>query len=142
MTHPSIPLGVPLMDADHAVLERMFERLAATPDAGLVALFHEIEAEVIAHFAREEALMDEVGAPVAHCHKTQHRLLLDQIAAVRPGPGPIDSADLRRTLAILEQHVEGHVASVDRVTSQFLQGTLDPATVSALRLPERVERGS
>lgn len=135
MSHPAIPLGVPLMDADHAVLERMFERVADTSDAGLVALFLEIEAEVIAHFAREEALMDEAGAPVAHCHKTQHRLLLDQIAAVRPG---VDPVELRRTLVILEQHVEGHVASVDRVTSQFLQGTLDPAMVAALRLPEEI----
>lgn len=142
MAHPAIPLGVPLMDADHVALELMFESVADTPDAGLVALFHAIEAEVIAHFAREEALMDEVGAPVAHCHKTQHRLLLDQIAALRPGDGAVEPTDLRRTLAVLAQYVEGHVGSVDRVTSQFLRGSLDPAMVAKLRLPEEVGRGS
>ena len=137
MSHPAIPLGVPEMDADHAALELMFERVVETRDEDLAALYREIEDEVIAHFAREEVLMDEAGAPVAHCHKTQHRLLLDQFAATRPGDGPVDAAELRRTLAILEEYVEGHVGSVDRVTAQFLGGTLDPAMVAALRLPEK-----
>ncbi|MCE1236194.1 MAG: hemerythrin family protein [Hyphomicrobiales bacterium] len=136
MSHPAIPLGVPEMDADHAVLELMFERVPSTADADLVALYLEIEAEVIAHFDREEALMERAGAPVIHCHKTQHRLLLDQFVAMRPGETSVDPADLRRTLRILEEYVEGHVGSVDRVTSQFLGGTLDPAMVAALRLPE------
>jgi hemerythrin-like metal-binding protein len=126
------------MDADHATLERLFERAAAAPDAALADHFHAIEAEVIAHFAREEALMKAAGVPVLHCHETQHRLLLDQIAALRPSADGFDPAALRHAFAVLAQFVEGHVASVDRVTAQFLGGTLDPAMVAALRLPEQV----
>lgn len=132
---PAIPLGVPQMDADHAVLEAMFDRVASTADADLAALYHEIEAEVIAHFAREEDLMVRAGAPVIHCHQTQHRLLLGEFAAARPAV-EADPAALRRTFAMLAEFVAGHVGSVDRVTAQFLGGTLDPAMVQALRLPD------
>ena len=135
---PAIPLGVPLMDADHAVLEAMFDRVAATPDAELAALYHAIEAEVIAHFAREEILMERAGAPVIHCHQTQHRLLLGEFAAARPG-AEVDPTALRRTFAVLAEFVAGHVGSVDRVTAGFLIGALDTTMVQALRLPE-VER--
>lgn len=134
--YPTIPLGVPQMDADHAAIERLFARVPDTRDADLPALFAEIEAEVIAHFAREEVLMEAADVPVLPCHRGQHALLLDQIAAHRPGDGPVDPAALRRTFSVLAECVEGHVASVDRITSQFLRGALDPADVLKLRLPE------
>lgn len=134
--HPTLPLGVPLMDADHATLEVMFERVAATADADLPGLFAEIEAEVIAHFAREEKLMAEYDAPVAHCHHTQHALLLSEFERARPVAASGDGEALRRILSQLEEFVAGHVASVDRVTAQFLGGTLDTAQVERLRLPE------
>lgn len=133
--HPAIPLGVPEMDADHATLEALFERAGTTPDGDLVTLFHEIEAEVIAHFEREEALMRRAEVPVLHCHETQHRLLLGEFAAARPAEPVPDAKALRQSLAVLAGFVEGHVGSVDRVTAQFLGGTLDPAMVAALRLP-------
>lgn len=134
--HPAIPLGVPEMDADHAILEALFERARTTPDGDLVGMFHQIEAEVIAHFSREEALMRRVGVPVLHCHETQHRLLLGEFAAARPTEGAVEAKALRQTLAVLAGFVEGHVGSVDRVTAQFLVGTLDPEAVAALRLPQ------
>lgn len=136
--YPSIPLGVPLMDADHATLEAMLARAASTADADLPALFATIEAEVIAHFGREEVLMRENAVPILHCHETQHRLLLAEIAAVRPDSAAPDLVALRRTFSVLAELVEGHVASVDRVTSQFLGGSCSGEDVFAPRLPEAV----
>lgn len=136
--HPAIPLGVPEMDADHAALELMFERARTTPDAALHALYHAIEAEVIAHFGREEALMKRVGAPVLHCHEAQHRLLLAEFATARPG-ADVDPAALRKTVEMLANLVEGHVGSVDRVTASFIDGSLDPGVLAALRLPESAD---
>ncbi len=133
---PNLPLGVPLMDADHANIEAMFERVATSGDGELPTLFMEIEAEVIAHFAREEQLMAEHDAPVAHCHHTQHALLLAEFSRARSVATGEDAAQLRNVLAQLEEFVAGHVASVDRVTAQFLGGTLDTAQVDRLRLPE------
>ena len=133
--HPALPLGVPLMDADHATVEILFEEIAAARDDDLARLYCALEDEVIAHFGREEELMAEHDVPVAHCHKTQHVLLLSEFAAVRPLAEAADVAGLRRAIPVLAELVAGHVASVDRVTSQFLGGTLDHRAVEALRLP-------
>lgn len=129
-------LGVPEMDADHAVLEAMFDRLDATADADLAALFDEIAAEVKAHFAREERLIDANDVPIAHCHKTQHNLLLAEFDAARRTVETADAATLRRLIGVvLHELVAGHVASVDRVTSQFLGGHMAAEQFANLRLP-------
>lgn len=84
--------------------------------------------------------MRRADVPVLHRHEAQHRLLLGEITAARPNPGALDAAALRRTLAQMVELVEAHVGSIDRVTAQFLRGALDPVAVSALRLPEAVDR--
>jgi len=129
---PALPLGVPLMDADHATVEAMFARVETTADADLAALLAEIGAEVTAHFGREEALMAARDAPVAHCHQSQHALLLGEFAQARRLETP---TEIRRALANLAQLVASHVASVDRMTAQFLGGTLSMDMVAKLRLP-------
>lgn len=132
-----LKLGVPEMDADHEAIEAMFARLDTTADAALAALFGEIEAEVRAHFAREEDLFEAAALPIAHCHKAQHALLLGEFDAVRPTVATAEPAALRRLIGeVLHELVAGHVASVDRVTSTYLIG--DPAAPSftGLRLPE------
>ena len=129
-------LGVPEMDTDHAILHAMFDRTGATADADLAALFDEIEAEVKAHFAREEVLIDANELPIAHCHKTQHALLLSEFASARRIVETGDPATLRRLIGeVLAELVAGHVASVDRVTSQFLVGGLGADAFDNLRLP-------
>lgn len=129
-------LGVPEMDADHAILDAMFDRVDATADADLTALFAEIEAEVKAHFAREEVLIDANELPIAHCHKTQHALLLSEIAAAHRIVESGDPQALRRLIdVVLRELVAGHVASVDLVTSRFLTGNLGADAFENLRLP-------
>ena len=129
-------LGVPEMDTDHAILHAMFERVETTADADLPALFAEIEAEVKAHFAREEVLIDAADLPIAHCHKTQHALVLSEFATARRIVETGDPAALRRLIGVvLAELVAGHVASVDLVTSRFLCGNLGADAFGNLRLP-------
>lgn len=136
MTTPHLALGVPLMDADHAALEALFDRVAATGDARLAALFSEIEAETRAHFAREEALMRAEGLPILHCHIAQHEMILAEFhhghAAIAAG----DDTALRRFLGeTLAGHIAAHVASVDAVSATFLRRETAPEALSCLRLP-------
>lgn len=129
-------LGVPEMDADHEILHAMFARLDTTADADLAALFAELDAEVRAHFAREERLIDAHDLPIAHCHKTQHALLLSEFDAARAIVADGDAAKIRRLIGVvLVELVTGHVASVDLVTSRFLTGTLGAEAFGNLRLP-------
>ena len=129
-------LGVPEMDDDHETLHAMFERLDVTADGDLAGLFAEIDAEVRAHFAREEKLIDAHELPIAHCHKTQHALLLSEFDAARAVVAEGDPAKVRRLIGeVLHGLVAGHVASVDLVTSRFLTGNLGAEAFGNLRLP-------
>ncbi len=136
MHAPKFPLGVPLMDEDHAKLEDMLDELAGTPDADLPAFQERFYREMEEHFAREEALMQQHDVPVLHCHLAQHKRLLNELS---------DAMAIARSgnMAALRQHLSrdaasllmSHVASVDQVTAQFLRGALDPAKTCGLRLP-------
>lgn len=136
MSAPKIPLGVPLMDEDHARIEALFETVADLPDDALPAFGARIQSVLAEHFAAEEDLMREHQAPVLECHIAQHRMLLAEVAAGAERAGD-DAAALRQHLGRdVPALVLSHVGSVDQVTSRFLGGTLDPYAVSNLRLPE------
>lgn len=137
MSQPETPLGVPLMDEDHARLEALFARVAGTPDGALPVLFAEAEAETIAHFGREEALMQAAGFPVLHCHIAQHKMILAEFEPARRAAEAGDLANLRRFLGhVLPELVAAHVASVDTVTAGFLRGVIGAASLGKLRLEE------
>ncbi len=115
-------LGVPLMDRDHATIERMFADVAATPDEGLPALFDVIANELADHFAREEAVMTEARVPILAPHLDLHAQLLREVEKMRVAIA--SRADAARELmeAVLPGLVEHHVATADTVTASFLRG--------------------
>lgn len=141
MSEPKFPLGVSLMDEDHAHLEELFEQAAGIPDGDLLDFLKHCRDEIAAHFVREEALMTAQNVPVLHCHIAQHRRLVEDIDAVIV-QGALSSAQFLRTYLVRDvpNLVMAHVASVDQVTAHFLRGDLDPKMVEALRLPQ--EQGS
>jgi hemerythrin len=126
MKLPQLPLGVRVMDEDHFVLEQMFARAAQVEESGLAAHLDAILAEIAAHFAREEAEMERVGAPILPCHRVQHAALLDEakkIRAIFPGAEPQDQ---RRLIAFdLARLVADHVAGPDRASSDFFADKID-----------------
>jgi hemerythrin-like metal-binding protein len=123
MDSPTIPLCVPVMDADHVRLETLLRRATAMGDAGLPALFEEIEAETRAHFGREEDLMRAAGVPVLCCHASLHEQFLSEFDRGRDAIAHGDMAALRLFLcAALPRLLLSHVDSADRVTASFLRG--------------------
>ena len=135
MNAPQIPLGVPLMDEDHARLEALFETASSLPDAELGAFLARVRDELAQHFAREEELMRQHDAPVLHCHIAQHHMLLTEVDMAGTRAAGDVSAQRRLLTRDLPALVLSHVASVDQVTSRFLGGNLDIDAVAALRLP-------
>ncbi len=139
MAEPHLVLGVPEMDDDHARLEALLARVAETSDDGLAALLDAVEEETRAHFTHEEGLMQAANFPVLFCHIAQHKMILDGIVAARGIAERGDAKGLRNYLgSILPELIEGHVASVDRVTAGFLKGEIPAEAFSNMRLPERV----
>jgi len=130
--HPAHPLGVELMDDDHAELEALIGTVAVAADEDLAALHEEIVQGLAAHFAREEELMRQRGFPGLHCHNAQHKLLVDQAR----GGGTMTPAALRRHIGVhIAQLVESHVVTMDFMTAAFLRGEWGPQNFEGLRLP-------
>ena len=129
---PDHPLGVPLMDEDHARLEAMIARGATAPDHALEELLQAIVLEMSEHFEREEKLMRAQAFPGLHCHFAQHKLLLEEARR----PGRVEPAGLRRHISeYVAQMVQSHVLTLDTVTAAFLKGEIGPASFDGLRLP-------
>ncbi len=121
MSEPSIVLGVTLMDRDHAELEDLLSRVSETDDAGLIQLLDEFEAEIRAHFEREEELMREQVLPVLACHSIQHELFLEQIHKVRHASSDGISSGLRAFMTdILPALLFRHINTADRVTAELI----------------------
>jgi hemerythrin len=130
---PRLPLGVAEMDEFHARLAAMMEAAAPAPDGDLATALAAVQSELAAHFTGEERLLAQAGIPALRCHVAQHRRLLDLVAgamvahAARP-------AELRRFLAeMLRGLVAGHIASIDRVSAEFVKGRMSEAMFGSLR---------
>lgn len=135
---PEHPLGVKVMDDDHAALEALLRAAKALPDDALPSALEEISAEVAAHFTREEEEMRAHDVPVLFCHMAQHKRIIDLLAAARGLVEARDSARLRMFLTVmLPGEIEAHINSVDRMSARFMTGDLAPAAGDELRLPER-----
>jgi hemerythrin-like metal-binding protein len=134
MEHPTIVLGVEMMDQDHLRIERMFEAASHAPDEDLPALYRDVAKELAAHFAREEDFLREKQFPGLHCHLAQHNVLLAEMAhGERPKSA---GGELRRRMQfIMPQLVLSHVTTMDRMAAAFLRGELGQADFDVLRLP-------
>ena len=132
MSQPQNPLGVPLMDEDHARLEAMFEAAATMDEARLPAAFAEIRDELAAHLAREEKLMQAHDVPVLPCHVELHQALMAQAEAGRRLVETGDAASLRIHLASALPHlVAQHVATADTVSAGFIKGDMSAFTCAS-----------
>jgi hemerythrin len=133
-----LSLGVPVMDRDHAEIEAMMASVATTIDDELIDLFDRVANELEAHFLREEAMMNEAQVPILDCHKAQHAMILREVTAMRRVAANGDPAVVRTLLAsILPQLIDAHLASVDRVTADFLNGKMSRADFDNFRLPAK-----
>ncbi len=133
MTTPSLVLGIDMMDADHLRIERLLGEIAAASAGDVERLFPDLDAEISAHFAREEELMKARSFPGLHCHVAQHNTILDQL---RRGAQSKDAAALREHLVTLvPQLVQSHVFTLDRMMAAFLKGEFDNSVFDPLRLP-------
>lgn len=135
-SHPSFPLGVALMDDDHAHIEDMLRMVPNVPDEGLLNFLAEVRQEIADHFAREEELMRTHRVPVLECHIAQHARLIHEMDDVTARAAAMPRAALRTFLGRdLVNLVMSHIASVDQISARFLRGELDEAMTGRLRLP-------
>jgi hemerythrin-like metal-binding protein len=122
------------MDDDHMRLEKLLGTVAGVTDEALPALLAVLEAEIRAHFAREEELMEAHGVEIYSCHVVQHRLFLAELAQGHAAAARADTGELRRFLADrLPRLLEQHVDTVDRVTASFLRSAVEELSPHGMR---------
>ena len=89
----------------------------ATP-AETGALLERMEDLARRHFEAEEARMRECGYYGAAAHRAEHRLLLEQLAALHASIPDPAAAGIRLGETLLR-----HIREVDRLFVRFLQGS-------------------
>lgn len=82
---PDLSVGDPAIDRDHQELFRLVHRLeSADVSEGLLSeILGRLEDYARHHFAREEALLRQVGYPALEEHAKGHRLFIEWLDAVR-----------------------------------------------------------
>ncbi|MFC5498717.1 hemerythrin domain-containing protein [Caenimonas terrae] len=115
MSSNALTLGDPLLDQEHAELQRLIDVLqAAPPDAALAAL-DALKAHAALHFGQEDGDLRRLGGANATCHLDEHAAVLrslDEVRAVLERPQP--PADLvGRLAAELSRWLPEHVQAMD-----------------------------
>ncbi len=136
MKKPSIQLGVPAIDREHLAIDALLERATASTDTELPLLLGRIAETVADHFEHEERLMENEHVPVLECHRAQHAMILNEIKRMQQAAPLAKPSDLRLLMTmILPQLIDSHVASIDRLSVEFMLGHLTEDDFNAFRAP-------
>ena len=135
-------LGDPTLDADHAKLADLVDRLAAAKGADVLASLDALQAHASEHFALEDQELRQMRDGNASCHLDEHAAVLKSMDEVRgivaAGPDSTESAhlvarltaELRRWLGLsaqgqrIRQRIEREPGACDRA---LLALRADPA---------------
>jgi hemerythrin-like metal-binding protein len=110
-------LGDPQLDGDHQEMLTLVHAVAkAAPEAARVPLAA-LEALSRRHFEAEEERMAEAGYYGVAAHRAEHRLLLEQLDALRAGGSIADPAAAGTLLSAM---LLRHIREVDRLFARFL----------------------
>jgi len=114
---PDLETGHATLDGDHRDLLDLLAALEAASLCGdgihARGLLGEFLAECGAHFAREEALMQEIAYAQAQVHRESHALFLDDLRRFLKGSGSPESPGFRlyvdgRLLGWFLRHIKSH----------------------------------
>lgn len=80
-------VGLPAVDDDHRGLVRTINRIGAEIEEAsyelCVELFDDFEEAAIAHFSREEEILERLGYPEVERHRSYHAGLLRRVRELR-----------------------------------------------------------
>lgn len=116
--HDGLNVGIGFMDADHAEAAELINALAATSGQRRQETLTRFIAHCREHFAREEALMDQVGFFAQACHQGEHQRVLAELEQVLDRLGAGEAQDAYFTQA-LPQWLLNHRNTMDFVTAEF-----------------------
>lgn len=119
-------IGVEVMDRDHQISVEQLQALSVeTDDREFTSQFVAFADHLRAHFAREDALMDEHGFFASDCHKAEHQMVLGELDLIvkQAEAGDLTAAKRYVDFEFTEWFIMHH-ATMDTVTANFLGGVM------------------
>lgn len=111
-------LGVGFVDHDHEEAVEAINRLAAAPPAERLDLARAFVDHCVAHFGREEAMMERTAFFALEPHRGEHHRVLGELAGVLARLEAGDPCDDYFAVTLPQWFLE-HRATMDYVTSDF-----------------------
>lgn len=116
-----LALDQTIMDDTHREFVDLLNRVAASPEDGLLASLDEFIAHTEAHFGQEERWMEELAFPPLHCHRGEHANVLEIMHEVRKRVAD-GQVQLGSTLAAaIAEWFPQHAASMDAVLALYIK---------------------
>lgn len=122
--NPSITLGDPGLDQDHAELQRLIDQLLKADAAQAPAALDALKAHAATHFAMEDGELQRIGDSNASCHLDEHAAVLrslDEVRALLERPDPPRDMVLRLGVELLRwlpEHVQVMDAGIAAVRTR------------------------
>lgn len=124
-----LTLGIDEIDREHRALMEIVNEILVACDSGLdtgmlVALFAQLRKATLAHFAREERMLEDTRYPRLAQHRQEHLDLVEQLdrigdQAVREvARGAVGDA----TVIFLRHWLTSHIVGPDRGYSGYVKG--------------------
>lgn len=80
---PDLAVGLDFMDEDHEEFLTLVNACVAARDGDLLAAFDHLYEHTVAHFGREEQLMEQINFFATDCHKGEHGRVLNEMRRFR-----------------------------------------------------------
>jgi hemerythrin len=125
---PELDTGVPVLDEQHHLLDRMLVSLYQTLQSGtprdLAARFEQLQCLMEEHFATEEAVMETCAYPHLGPHRAEHEVQVERIRELlhrftEPGAPP-----LYEMVRLAREWLMIHVRDVDQDYAEHLRQAL------------------
>jgi hemerythrin len=131
----ALAVGHEEMDATHEEFVALLNAVAIAEGVAIVPALDRFIAHTEAHFAREEAWMEQYAFPRSGCHRTEHHNVLEVVREVR---ARVEEGNVHYAYTLAEALAEWftvHASSMDAMLAIFMQHGADA-------LPECSHEGS
>lgn len=126
---PELLVGMPTIDADHAILLESLRRLHDAPANNLhseafIEVLSELGQQIIEHFANEEKALRGHGLPEADIksHFIAHNAILEQYAQLQDDLMHGRELHQPSVLTMIQHWITTHVLTHDLKIKQYLAG--------------------
>ncbi len=136
--NPELQTGNGRMDDTHEEFVDLVARLRAAPHDEQLALYRELMAHTVEHFAQEERWMVATGFSADNCHASHHNTILETMREVEKHFLEGDAEIIDRMGAALAEWFPMHAATMDAGLAQHMDSVQFDSKTETLADPSLV----